>query len=86
MRHETALVTEKENHAVTRGKQEGNRGKQTPYLMLHTLMMKKISHSDAVGKKQTAPSAHRSGWGEPDQELSLWQAGLYAVHSGGDAS
>lgn len=46
----------------------------------------KISHSDAMGKKQTAPSAHRSGWGEPDQELSLWQAGLYAVHSGGDAS
>lgn len=46
----------------------------------------KISHSDAMGKKQIAPSAHKSGWGELDQEPSLWQAGLYTVHSGRDAS
>lgn len=59
MRHETALVAEKENHAATRGKQEGNRGKTSSQLHAPNIDGKKIRHSDAMGKKQIAPSAHK---------------------------
>lgn len=61
-RHETALVAEKENHAVTQGKQEGNRGQTNSWLSAPYIDDEKISHSDAIGKKQIAPSAHKSSW------------------------
>ena len=46
----------------------------------------KVSYSGVTGKKQIAPTAHKSGWDEPGQESFLWQAGLRTVHSGRDAS
>lgn len=86
MRNKTTLVPEKEKRAMTVCRQEGNKVGNKLITPFATSAEKKKSVLRYYGKKHTATSSQKPGWGVPKQECLLWQAVLHSAHGGRNAA